>query len=114
MRGCRQGRAGRARGGWCPYSAWWGWPPAPRGRGGWGAQWLGPFLGVVALAASAAEQGVVPLEVLVTSAADDLMVRRTALNEDGVVEANVAAVRDGVVYLEFEDPASTALSAAGR
>lgn len=78
------------------------------------ARWLVPLLGLVALAASAAEQGGVPLEVLVTSAADDLMVRRTALNEDGVVEANVAAVRDGVVYLEFEDPASTALSAAGR
>lgn len=76
--------------------------------------WLVPMLGMVALAASAAEQGGVPLEVLVTSAADDLTVRRTALNEDGVVEANVAAVRDGVVTLEFQAPASTALSAVGR
>jgi hypothetical protein len=73
------------------------------------------LLAPIPYAAFAAEQGGVPLEVLVTSAADDLMVRRTALNEDGVVEANVASVRDGVVYLEFEAaPAATALSAVAR
>lgn len=56
-----------------------------------------------------------PLEVRVTpSTASAPYV--SAINEDGIVEANAARVQDGVVYLEFrpQTAADTALTADAR
>jgi len=63
-------------------------------------------------AAVAGEGGGVPLDALLSAAAAPQSGWSSVLNEDGVVEANVARVRDGVVHLEFEAPADSPYTAA--
>lgn len=76
-----------------------------------GRQW-GVALAVLLASASAQAETQQPHEVVVTPDTR----YASAINEDGVIEANVARVEDGVVYLEYRAArdAGTALTAAGH
>lgn len=60
-------------------------------------------LAFAATTLQAAERG--PLEVIVTTGAEPL--HASAINEDGVLEANSARVENGIVYLEFDAAAAS-------
>ncbi len=61
-------------------------------------------LAFAALSAQAAERQ--PLEVLVTPDTGKAQYS-SAMNEDGVVEANVARIENGIVYLEYRAASGT-------